>query len=92
MCWLCAHAVTEHGGTIADAHERVAACACSAHDIYPADVIARRGDTHENETAPAVIAKSWRWRASITRVNPRTRAALNRVASRALALSSRAAR
>lgn len=45
MCWLCAHAVIEHGGTLEDAHERVAVCKCSAHDIYPADVISRRAAT-----------------------------------------------
>lgn len=53
MCWLCAHAVIEHGGTLDDAHERVAACKCSAHDIYPADVIARRAATIYTHQTPS---------------------------------------
>lgn len=42
MCWLCAHAVTEHGAGIADAADRSAACSCRAEEIFPLDVLARR--------------------------------------------------
>lgn len=57
MCWLCAHAVVEHAGTLEDAHERVASCKCSAHDIYPADVISRRAvNIYTSETGPGFKA------------------------------------
>ena len=89
MCWLCAHAVIEHGGTLEDAHERVAACKCSAHDIYPADVISRRAvNIYTSETGaeiqahavealapkPAHVARS-------SRMTARERSALNRKAA-----------
>lgn len=84
MCWLCAHAVTEHGGTIEDAYERVAACKCSGHDIYPADVISRRAafyttpsePVRELEAKPAHVARTGG-------MSARARSAQNRAAAEA---------
>lgn len=45
MCWLCAHAVTEHGATLEDAVDRAAACGCGRSEIFPAEVVARRLQT-----------------------------------------------
>ena len=40
MCWICAHAVTEHG---AEVGAPVVDCGCSADAIYPPQVLALRG-------------------------------------------------
>jgi len=45
-CWLCAHAIVFHG---ADAHDAASIahaldfCGCRATDVYPEDVLLRRG-------------------------------------------------
>lgn len=44
MCWLCAHVVTEHDAVL---YADVCDCGCTAEQIYPPDVLARRGRPQE---------------------------------------------
>lgn len=83
MCWLCAHGVIEHGGTLEDAYERVAACKCSGHDIYPADVISRRAATVYTtpERAPAELVPKPAHVARTGGMTARERSAQNRAAA-----------
>lgn len=42
MCWLCAHAIADHGASPQDALSTLKTCTCVAEAIYPVDVLDRR--------------------------------------------------
>lgn len=85
MCWLCAHEVTAHDAPPDWRHPAHVECVCSAEEIYPADVIARRAPTIAPPSRVAVrdvvtiVTPSYNLDGSVDRTGPRLSMTLERV-------------